>query len=336
MSVSPGVLTPPSAPPGRTNRRPRLRVSVGDLPLLMAYVYVIAMVVVILVVEPGLLDGPGALTANFSLIVPLALVSFGQTLVMLTRGIDLSVGGVISVGSALLATHLNAKGWLILPEVLAIVALGTLIGVLNGVIIAYTSIQPFIVTLAMWSIWDGVAVGVLPVEGGTVSPTLVNAISGDILGIPKPVWIVVLLLVLWRWLRATRFLDDIIAIGSDETRARLLGVRIGRRKIEAYAACGLFAALAAIWVTAATQSGSPDGGDQFILASVAAVVIGGTNIFGGKGSAASSIMGAITFLLIPILVFALNLTSFWGTFFQGLILIVAVTFNSIIQTRSQR
>ena len=65
-------------------------------------------------------------------------------------------------------------------------------------------------------------------------------------------------------------------------------------------------------------------------------MIGGTNIFGGKGSAASSIMGAITFLLIPILVFALNLTSFWSTFFQGLILIVAVTFNSIIQTRSQR
>ena len=171
MSISPGsLLMPPSTPPAESGRRRRLRVSVGDLPLLMAYVYVVAMVVVILIVQPDLIDGPGALTANFSLIVPLALVCFGQTLVMLTRGIDLSVGGVISVSSALLATHLNAKGWLILPEVLAIVALGTLIGVLNGVIIAHTSIQPFIVTLAMWSIWDGVAFGVLPVEGGTVSP----------------------------------------------------------------------------------------------------------------------------------------------------------------------
>jgi ribose transport system permease protein len=255
---------------------------------------------------------------------------------MLTRGIDLSVGGVISVGSALLATHLNATGWLIVPEVLAIVVLGTLIGVLNGVIIAYTSIQPFIVTLAMWSIWDGVAFGVLPVEGGKVSQTLTNATNGDIIGIPKSVWIFVLLLLAWRWLRQTRMLGDLVAIGSDENRARLLGVRIGRRKIEAYAACGFLAALASIWVTAQTQSGSPIAGDQFILASVAAVVIGGTNIFGGKGSAASSMMGAIAFLLIPILVFALNLTSFWGTFFQGLILIVAVTFNSIIQTRSQR
>jgi ribose transport system permease protein len=332
MSVTPEVLTPPSRP----DRRVRVRVGVADLPLVMAYVYVVVMTVVVLIVSPALIDGPGALTANFSLVVPLALVCFGQTLVMLTRGIDLSVGGVISVGSALLATHLNAKGWTILPEVLAIALLGALVGVLNGLVIAYTSIQPFIVTLAMWSIWDGVAFGVLPVEGGKVSQTLTNATSGDVAGIPKPVWIVVILLLLWRWLRATRLLEDLVAIGSDENRARLLGVRIGRRKVQAYAACGLLAALATIWVTAQTQSGSPDGGDQFILASVAAVVIGGTNIFGGKGSAASSIMGAIAFLLIPILVFALNLTSFWGEFFQGLILIVAVTFNSIIRTRSPR
>ena len=108
------------------------------------------------------------------------------------------------------------------------------------------------------------------------------------------------------------------------------------RKIQVYALSGLLAALASIWVTAQTQAGSPNGGDQFILASVAAVVIGGTSIFGGKGSAASSIAGAIAFLLIPILVFALNLSSYWSIFFQGLILIVAVTFNSIIQTRARR
>jgi ribose transport system permease protein len=332
MSFSPGALLSRPA----SSWRPRVRVGVGDLPLLMAYVYVVAMTVAVLILSPSLIDGPGALGANFSLVVPLAAVCFGQTLVMLTRGIDLSIGGVISLGSALLATHLNAKGWSIVPELLAIVVMGALAGVINGVVIAYTSIQPFIVTLATWSIWDGVAFGVLPVEGGTVSSTLTNATNGDILGLPKSLWLVLLMLVAWRWLRSTRFVDDLVAIGSDETRARLLGVRISRRKVQAYAVCGLLAALGAIWVTAQTQSGSPDSGDQFILASVAAVVIGGTNIFGGKGSAASSIMGAIAFLLIPILVFALNLTSFWGIFFQGLVLIIAVTFNSIVQTRSRR
>jgi ribose transport system permease protein len=314
----------------------RARINASRLPLLMAYVYVTVMAGTVLLLEPSLLDGPGAVTANFSLVVPLALVSFGQTLVMLTRGIDLSVGGVISVSSALLATHLAAKGWLLLPELLAIVAIGVAIGCLNGLAIAYTPIQPFIVTLAVWSIWDGVAFAFLPVEGGTVSPTLIRAVSGSYFGVPKSVWIVIALLLLWRWLRATRFLGDLVAIGSDENRARLLGVRVATRKIEAYAASALLAALASIWVTGQTQAGSPNGGDQFILSSVAAVVIGGTSIFGGKGSAASSIMGTIAFLLIPILVFALNLTSFWSIFFQGLILIVAVTFNSIVQTRARR
>jgi ribose transport system permease protein len=323
-------------PGGRPGWVSRPRLSVADLPLAMAYVYVAVMAGAVLVLEPALIDGQGAMGANFSLVVPLALVAFGQTLAMLTRGIDLSVGGVISVSSALLATHLNARGWLLLPELLAIMVLGVLIGCLNGLMIAYTPIQPFIVTLATWSIWDGAAFGFLPIEGGTVSPTLINASNGGYLGVPKSVWIVIALFVLWRWMRTTRFVDDLVAIGSDQNRARLLGVRVARRKIQAYALIGLLAALASIWVTAQTQAGSPNGGDQFILNSVAAVVIGGTSIFGGKGSATSSIMGSIAFLLIPILVFALNLTSFWSIFFEGLVLIVAVTFNSIIQTRTRQ
>jgi ribose transport system permease protein len=302
----------------------------------MSYVYVAVLAGTVLALQPSLIDGRGAFGANFSLIVPLALVSFGQTLVMLTRGIDLAVGGVISVSSALLATHLSAVGWLLVPELLLIVGLGLLIGCLNGLMVAFTPIQPFIVTLATWSIWDGVAFAVLPIEGGKVSPTLISTFAGGLLGVPKSVWIVVLLFLVWRWLRATRFVHDLIAIGSDEARARLLGVPIGKRKIQAYAFSGVLAAMASIWVTAQTQAGSPNGGDQFILSSVAAVVIGGTSIFGGKGSAASSITGATAFLLIPILVFALNLSSFWSIFFQGLILVVAVTFNSIVQTRARR
>lgn len=316
--------------------RPRLHLTAADLPLLMPYVYVVALGAAILGLEPRLIDGPGALDSRFTLVVPLALVAFGQTLVMLTRGIDLSVGGSISLGSALLATHLNASGPLLVAEVLAIAALGVGVGLVNGLAIAYTRIQPFIVTLGTWSIWGGVAFAVLPIEGGAVSPGLISALSGPLLGVPKSVWATALLFCLWRWLRPTRFVTDLVATGSDAERARLLGVRIARRTVLAYASSGLLGALAAIWVTAQTQSGSPTGGDQFILDSIAAVVLGGTSIFGGKGSAASSIVGAIAFLMIPDLVFALNLTSFWSIFFQGFILIAAVTFNSIVQTRTRR
>jgi ribose transport system permease protein len=110
-----------------------------------------------------------------------------------------------------------------------------------------------------------------------------------------------------------------------------------RRKIETYAISGGLAALAGIYVAATTESGSPTAGDQFILSSVAAVVIGGTSIFGGRGSIASSIMGAIAFLMIPDLIFSLKLVSFWSTFFQGFLLIVAVTITSLaLQLRTQR
>jgi ribose transport system permease protein len=308
----------------------------GDLPLFMPYLYVVLLGGTIFALQPSLIDGSGAVDARFSLVLSLALVAYGQTLVLLTRGVDLSVGGVISVISALLATHLAANGPLIIPELLAVVVGGVLVGCLNGFMISYTSIQPFVVTLATWYIFDGLAFALLPVEGGTVSKSLVSAVTGSFIGVPKSVWAVVALFVLWRLMRPTRFVTDLIAIGSDEGRARLLGVRVKRRKIQAYATSAFFASLAGIYFTAQAQSGSPDGGDQYILNSIAAVVLGGTSIFGGKGSAASSIAGAIAFLMIPDLVFALNLTSFWSVFFQGFILILAVTFNSVIQIRARR
>ena len=326
------VAVPPGAIP--LPRTPFPHVSRGDVPLLMPYVYVVALGLAIYSLNSNLLVGPGALDARFSLIVPLALVAFGQTLVMFTRGIDLSVGGLISMVSALLAAHLNEGGWLLVLELLAVVVVAVLIGSLNGALVAYTGLQPFIVTLATWSIWGGVAFAILPVEGGQPSAGLISAVLGDLAGVPKSVWAVALLLLLWYWLRPTRFITDLIAIGSDEERARLLGVHLVRRRLQAYALSAVLAALASIWVTAQTEAGAPNGGDQFILSSVAAVVLGGTSIFGGKGSAASSIVGATAFLMIPDLVFALNLTSFWSIFFQGFILILAVTFNSIIQQRA--
>jgi ribose transport system permease protein len=306
-----------------------------DVPLLMPYGYVTALTIAIFLLEPSIIDGPGALEARFALVVPLALVAFGQTLVLLTRGIDLSVGGVISLVSALLATHLNAGGVALLGEVVLVAAIGTAVGVLNGVMIRVTRIQPFIVTLATWSIWGGVAFAVLPIEGGTPAAGLTSALSGSWGGVPKSLLVTLLLFACWFWLRPTRFVTDLIAIGSDETRAHLMGVPVASRKIQAYALCGLLAALASLWVTAQTQAGSPNGGDQFILASIAAVVLGGTSIFGGKGSGASSVAGAIAYLMIPDLIFSLNLTSFWSTFFQGLVLIVAVVFNSLVQRRGR-
>jgi ribose transport system permease protein len=299
------------------------------LSTLMPYLYVTALAVSLLLIEPDLIDGPGAIDVRFAAVFPLALVGFGQTLAMLTRGIDLSVGGVMSMTTAILATAGHYSGIGLVLELLALVVIGMLLGSLNGAMIAYTGLQPFIVTLAAWSIWDGVALAILPIEGGNVPTSLTNAVLGSIAGIPKSVWLVAILFVAWVWLRDTRLIRDLRAIGSDEGRARLLGVRLATRKIQTYAISGALAAVAGIYLAAQQASGSPTAGDEFILTSIAAVVVGGTSLFGGRGSAAASTVGAIAYLMIPDLITALNINSFWSVFLQGFLLIVAVVVSSI-------
>jgi len=305
------------------------RIKRPALATLMPYAYVIVLGVSLLLIEPALIDGPGAIDVRFATVFPLALVGFGQTLAMLTRGIDLSVGGVMSVTTAILATAGHATGAGLILEVLGLIVLGILLGVINGAMIAFTGLQPFIVTLAAWSIWDGVALAILPVEGGNVPTGLTNAVLGSVAGIPKSVWLVALLFLAWSWLRETRLVRDLRAIGSDEGRARLLGVGLVRRKVQTYAISGGLAALAGVYLAAQQASGSPTAGDEFILTSVAAVVIGGASLFGGRGSAAASIVGSIAYLMIPDLITALNINSFWSVFLQGFLLIVAVVVSSL-------
>ena len=306
-----------------------IRLKPPALSTLIPYLYVVALAISLLLIEPELVDGPGAIDIRFAAVFPLAIVAFGQTLAMLGRGIDLSVGGIMSMTTAILATAGHFSGLGLILEVIGLIVLGMLLGTLNGALIAYTGLQPFIVTLAAWSIWDGVALAILPVEGGSVPTGLTNAVLGSVAGIPKSVWLVAILYGLWAWLRDTRFVRDLRAMGSDESRARLLGVRLSLRKVQVYAISGSFAAIAGVYLAAQQASGSPTAGDEFILTSVAAVVIGGTSLFGGRGSAAASITGAIAYLMIPDLITALNINSFWSVFLQGFLLIVAVVVSSL-------
>ena len=334
MSVS-GASVP--APRAGVLRAARERLRRAGLATSMPYLYVLGLGLVIYLLQPALIDGPGAIDVRFSAAVPLALVAFGQTLAMFTRGIDLAVGGLISTVTALLATTVADSAPTLLLLLVGLVTLGAAGGLVNGLAVAVTGLQPFIVTLATWSIWGGVALLILPQEGGAAPVDLTTLALGNLLGIPKSVWVFVVLFALWWWLRDTRLVADLRAIGSDEQRARLIGVPIRRRKVQCYVVSGAFAGLAGIWIAAQTGSGSPTAGDPFILSSVAAVVIGGTSIFGGTGSAAASVTGAVAFLMIPDLIAAVQLSSFWSVFFQGALLIVAVTVSSVaVQLRARR
>lgn len=306
-----------------------------DIVALMPYMYLVVLVVALYSLQSALLTGPQALDVRATAVLPLALIAFGQTLAICTRGLDLSIGGIVSVTTAIIATHSGAGGFSLVVLLAGVIGLAAFGGLVNGLVISLTRLQPFIVTLATWSIYGGIAFVILPVEGGATPTSIVNGLLGSVLGVPKSVIGLALLFAAWLWLRNTRFMVDLKAIGSDEARARLIGVRLVRRKIQVYVLCAVLSALAGIYVAAETASGAPDAGDQFILNSIAAVVIGGASIYGGTGSVASSIIGSIVLLMIPDLVYALKLTSFWSVFFQGFLLIVTVMISSLVITFRQ-
>lgn len=277
----------------------------------------------------------GGISIEAAATLTLALAATGQTIVVLMGGIDLSIGGVISLTTVILATQSTENAGLAvwLPAVLV---LGIAAGALNGVFISLLGLEPFVVTLATWSVWSGAAMWILSTDGGSIAEPLVRFAGSTWLGLGVPIWLTIALVVFWLWFSHTSTGMTIKAIGSSRTSAFLSGVRLERTTIIAYSLSGLMAALAGIFLTTQTTSGSPTIGNDYILNSVAAVVIGGTSLFGGRGGAGGSIIGAFILTLIGDAVFVLGVSSFWTPLAIGGLLIVAVLGSSIVELLEAR
>jgi ribose transport system permease protein len=284
--------------------------------------------------QPGTLSTSslGILAADT---LALAVLGLGQGVVILTAGIDLSVGGVLALGTTIAATHFTGAGTTLLWSVV-ILAIGTAAGLINGMLVARLRLQPFIVTLATWSIFDGIALYVLPTAGGSVPNGFSGWINGSAIGIPNAIWVLIVLVAIWLWFRRTRAARRIYAVGSDREAARIAGVRIVPTLVTAYAISGLCAGGAALFYAMLTASGDPTSGDGLILPSVAAVVIGGTSLFGGQGSFVGTVAGALTLTLLGDVIFAVHLPSYWTVLADGLLLVAAVLAGSGLQALQAR
>jgi len=264
------------------------------------------------------------ITNNVDVSIVLMLVGVGQTFVLLTGGIDLSVGGVISVVSAFAASHMQSSGaaWTLSAVLLA---LGWLPGVLNGALIVYGRLQPFIVTLGTWFIWGGIAFYFLGSAGGTIDPSLGSLASGSLGGLRNSLLFLILLAVGASWLVRTRAGMQIKAVGSSEEAAHQRGVPTRRTLLFAYGISSWFAVAAGILLSAQSLSGDPTVGDSYILLSVAAAVIGGTSLFGGRGTTTGTIIGALVLTYLTSVVYVLGLQSQWSLIFSGLLLVISVS-----------
>jgi ribose transport system permease protein len=265
--------------------------------------------------------------------VLLAIVAMAQTLPVLMSGIDLSVGMVFVLANCLtshlvVGTPLQAG-----LGVVAVLAVGALCGLINGLIIVYGRLQPIITTLATGIIYYGLALGLRPVPGGDVHPGLADALTGAMLGGIPTLLLVLVAVVLLIWLPFRRSVlgRAAYAIGSSEAAAYMSGVAIGRTKIITYTLTSLLAAVGGLLLTFVTYSGEASSsiGGVYTLNSIAAVVIGGTSLAGGAGSAIGSIFGAFVLRTIGDLLFVFDLDPLWQPLFQGIILLTAVSLGAL-------
>ncbi len=263
---------------------------------------VVLLYIVASIVSPAMLK-PAQMLNILQVAAFLGLVAAGQTLALLTGGIDLSVAGVVTMTNIVSTSLMLGQNQNIAPAILCCLVLGAGVGVINGILIAVLRVAPIIATLAMNSILFGAA---LVYTGGAPHGSAARAFDvigqGRWFGLPASAicWLVVAIGVAFM-MRRTTFGRWVYAVGANETAARLMGVPTRLTLIAAYALSALLAVLGGLLVTAYIGNPSLGIGNQFLLTSVVAVVVGGTALSGGIGSVASTIAGAL---------FVTELTSF--------------------------
>jgi ribose transport system permease protein len=258
--------------------------------------------------------------------MPLAFAACGQAIVIISGGIDLSIGSLMSLVNVVAARwmlHMSFRE--ALAFALLLVVAGALAGALTGTLIVVTKVADIIVTLAMLFVWAGCALAVMTIPSGGIPPRLGTLVTVDTLWttwLPAAlVILIVIVLVIWIPIRTTRAGLALYAIGSNRNAAYLAGVNVSATRIAAYALSGTFAALGGLALTAASGLGDPHAGDIYTLNSVAAVVLGGVSLLGGVGGLAGPIAAAFVLTLIKTIMIIKGVDQNWAQVIQGAIIV---------------
>ena len=257
-----------------------------------------------------------------------ALIAFGMTFVILTGGIDLSVGSILALSSALTAGLLGS-GMPVTLAILISLIMGCILVMMNGLLISYGKLAPFIVTLATMTIFRGATLVYTngnPITKGLSDTFLFQFLGqGYIVGIPFPVIIMfIVFIVLYVLLHKTAFGKSVYAIGGNEKAAYISGVKLNKVKIIIYSISGMMASISGLIITSRLSSAQPTAGASYEMDAIAAVVLGGTSLSGGKGRILGTLIGA---LIIGVLNNGLNIigvSAFWQQVVKGVVILIAV------------
>jgi ribose transport system permease protein len=308
---------------------------IEQLARFQSFLALALMVIALSVASPNFLTVDNTLNVLRQISINLCL-SLGMTLVILSGGIDLSVGSVLALAGAVAAGLL--KNGLALPRfnllvqftvpgaIVAGIGVGSVLGWFNGVAVTRFKLPPFVATLGMLSIARGLTMlwtGGFPVTG--LGDDFGRLGTGHALGIPMPVWISAALVALFIVVtRRTRFGRHLYAVGGNERAATLSGLAVPRIKLMVYTLGGGLAAVAGLLVTARLDSATPNAGLGYELDSIAAVVIGGTSLSGGRGSILGTVLGCLIIGVLNNGLFLLDVSPFWQQVVKGFVILAAV------------
>ncbi|WP_432026941.1 ABC transporter permease/substrate-binding protein [Streptomyces sp. 1222.5] len=259
-----------------------------------------------------------------------AILAFGVTFVIVSAGIDLSVGSVAALSATVLAWSATNHGVPVFLALVLAVATGVAAGLVNGFLIAYGKLPPFIATLAMLSVARGLS---LVISGGVPIP-FPDSVShlGDTLGdwLPVPVLVMVLMGVIAAVVLGRTYIGrSMYAIGGNEEAARLSGLRVKKQKLAIYALSGVFAAVAGVVLASRLSSAQPQAADGYELDAIAAVVIGGASLAGGTGKASGTLIGALILAVLRNGLNLLNVSAFWQQVVIGVVIALAVLLDTV-------
>jgi len=272
--------------------------------------------------------------------VLLALVAMAQTLPVLTSGLDLSVGSMFVMTNCLASTVLTGSPGHVALGVAAVLASGLVCGAVNGLVVVVGRLQPIIATLATGAVYQGIALWLRPAPGGDIHEGFADFMTSSLYD-AVPVSLVILagtVVVIWLPYRRSALGRAAYAVGSSEQAAYMSGVPVARAKLATYVLGGLFAAIAGLLLTCVTESGEANAllGGSYTLYSIAAVVIGGTSLYGGSGGAIGTIFGALVLRTIGDLLFVFDMDPLSQPLFLGVVLLISVSLGSLRLLRVKR
>lgn len=286
------------------------------------------------IIQPGF--GTSGIESLARAALPFGFATSGMAVVIIAGGIDLSVASMMAVCAVTTAVLMERIAGV--PAVIIVLLAGFAMGAINGLLIVMTKVPDIVVTLAMLFVWEGVAMLILSSPGGSTADWLQGAIRGSLIfsWLPKAFLIIAMVLaLLWGPLQRTKLGLSIYAIGSDEVAAFRSGISIGPTKVAAYAICGLFCAFGGLSLAALTGIGEPVPG-PYLMASIAAVVLGGVVLGGGKGGLLGPLLAVFVLRIIRTLLTLMAVDPNVTTIVEGVIMVGVVMLGTALTLKGTR